>query len=251
MSHTDGNAPGNDVRRPAIPLTAEAARRLRLVFAPRDREAAWHLLVEQLGRDLGFPEHLGPEAYDRVRFAAMKSSGGTLEGLQRALRLGVLDWRDLLVDAEFANDASAHLHGLADGSDEARAAEARWQRPHPLAGRGLARVPGLVLNPPTDPDPLGSLTFTIHGVPALQFVEALLTELHAGEIVTLPDPEDDCGRYVRRAGSAWQTKIICHGRFMDPWHDATRAQAVAWLLPAAERMVNSRHGEGWIAFADD
>ncbi len=241
----------DDTHLPPIPLTPEATRILRLMFAPRDREAAWHMLVAQLGRNLGFPRHLGPAVYDRVRLAAMKSSDGTLEGLQRALTMGALDWRDLLVDAGFADDARAHLRWLADGSDEARAAEARWKRPHPLAGRALARVPGLVLNPPRDPDPNGGLTFTIHGVPALQFVEALLTELHAGEIVALPDPEDDCGRYVRRAGSAWQTKIICHGRFLDPWHDATRVQAVAWLLPAADHMVNHRHGEGWIEFADD
>lgn len=236
-------------RQHTIPLSAEAARRLRLVFAPRDREVAWHLLTEQLGANLGFPAELGPEAYDRLRFAAMKASRGTLAGLQWALAMGTKDWRDLLVEADFADDVTQHLQWLADGSAESHAAAARWERPDPLRGSALPHLPGIVLH--KREDAVDSLEFSVHGVPPLQFVEALLTALRPGEVVVLPDPDDDCGRYVRRAGSAWQTKRICHGRFMDPWHDATRAQAVAWLLLPADRMVNNRHCRGWIDLDDD
>ncbi|HXK17899.1 MAG TPA: hypothetical protein VNG33_08855 [Polyangiaceae bacterium] len=45
---------------------------------------------------------------DRIRFAAVRFSGGRLSSLQEAVRLAQTDWRDLLVAAGFADDVNAH-----------------------------------------------------------------------------------------------------------------------------------------------
>jgi hypothetical protein len=197
-------------------------------------------------------EHWGddPAAYDRLRFAAMKSSFGRIEGLRWAIALAQTDWRDLFVHAGFAEDARAHERWLVPGSAEALQAERRWLPRDPLAGSALPLVPGIVIAPPERHS--GVLKFTILGVSAHEFVHGLLSALRAGEEVMLPDPDpgDDCGRYVRAVAGQWQTRRICHGRFGDPWHDADRRKASAWLLPAAEGMVGNPRIEGDITIAE-
>ena len=43
-----------------------------------------------------------------MRFAALKVSNGKMGRLNEAVDLAKLDWRDLLVWAEFANDVQVH-----------------------------------------------------------------------------------------------------------------------------------------------
>jgi hypothetical protein len=45
---------------------------------------------------------------DRIRFAAVRFSGGQLSCLREAVRLAQADWRDLLVASGFADDIHAH-----------------------------------------------------------------------------------------------------------------------------------------------
>lgn len=45
---------------------------------------------------------------ERVRFAALKLSTGSLAGLRRAVELAKLDARDLLMAAGFGHDVRAH-----------------------------------------------------------------------------------------------------------------------------------------------
>jgi hypothetical protein len=106
-------------------LSAPVRRRLNLVFAPAERQAAAALLAARCGENLGVP--CGSPA-ERIQCAALRASGGTLEGLERAVRLGEIDWRDLLVEADFANDIHAHDRWLAEGSAAAQHAAARWRR---------------------------------------------------------------------------------------------------------------------------
>ena len=49
-----------------------------------------------------------PESLDRIRFAALKISGGDLDRLTQAVELAQADWRDLLMAAGFGHDTSAH-----------------------------------------------------------------------------------------------------------------------------------------------
>lgn len=224
-------------------LSDAAEQRLRAQFAPEERAEARRLLVHHCGANIdGFGPD--PSGYDRLRFAAMKASYGRIEGLRRALALAQADWRDLLVEAGFADDASLHTRWLEPGSTEEHRALERWEPHHPLAGSALPLVAGIVIAPLERH--ASTLRFSIHGVPAHEFVHSLLSALSAGEEVMLPDPQDDCGRYVRAVPGGWQTKLICHGRFGDPWHDAGRSRALAWLLPAAEDMLANPGIEGSI-----
>ncbi len=227
-----------------IALSEAAEQRLQLVFAPEERREARRMLEYECGAGI---ERWGddPSAYDRLRFAAMKASFGRIEGLRRAIALAQTDWRDLFMEAGFGHDAREHERWLVPGSDDALQAERRWLPRNPLAGSALPLVPGIVIAPPQRHSDL--LGFTIHGVPAHEFLHGLLSALGAGEEVMLPDPGDDCGRHVRAVAGGWQTQLICHGRFGDPWHDANRSQAFAWLLRAAEAMVADPRIEGTIS----
>lgn len=89
-----------------VPLSAPTLERLDRVFAPEDRDAAAALLVAGCGRNLPFLEE--QDDFDRLRFAALKLSGGTLHGLAEAVALAKLDWRDLLVASGFGDDFTAH-----------------------------------------------------------------------------------------------------------------------------------------------
>lgn len=65
------------------------------------RHEARRLLEE--GADCGAPEDL-----DRIRFAALKTSRGDLRKLVDALALSKIDYRDLLMAADFGFDTEAH-----------------------------------------------------------------------------------------------------------------------------------------------
>lgn len=83
---------------------------LEVLFRDAERAEALILLTEDCGSNLP----MTPSASDlvRVKAAALKCSGGTLEGLVDAIALAQTDWRDLLVAAGFAHDKGAHLAWL-------------------------------------------------------------------------------------------------------------------------------------------
>ncbi|HMZ07665.1 MAG TPA: hypothetical protein PK078_08605 [Anaerolineales bacterium] len=66
------------------------------------------LIEEQCGQNLPFCENATPESLHRLRFAALKAGEGNMDKLAKAVNLAKIDWRDLLVWAEFANDLEAH-----------------------------------------------------------------------------------------------------------------------------------------------
>jgi hypothetical protein len=95
-----------------IPLTRATDIRLRRVFDSSLHEEATRILKELAGPSSGLSDT--PEGLERVRFAALKASGGTIKGLRNAIELAYTDWRDLLVSADFAHDATAHERWLAE-----------------------------------------------------------------------------------------------------------------------------------------
>lgn len=105
----------------AVRLSDETRKRMEHLFAGEDRARAEELLVEECGDNLPFCEQQDEHGLERIRFAALKRSGGTLEGLLAAVVLAQVDWRDLLIAAGFENDVQAHLrwdpigHSAADG----------------------------------------------------------------------------------------------------------------------------------------
>jgi hypothetical protein len=89
-------------------LSAAASRRLRASFGQGARARARRLLEERCGEDLPGLVPGDVDTLERVRVAALKVSGGSLAKLSAALERAAVDWRDLLVEAGFADDPHAH-----------------------------------------------------------------------------------------------------------------------------------------------
>jgi hypothetical protein len=95
-------------------LSPETQKRVEILFPVDEQAEASRLLVEQCGNDLFLHEQ--DEFYlERFRYAALKLSRGTLQGLRGALELANSDWRDLLMAAGFGHDIKAHEKWLPEG----------------------------------------------------------------------------------------------------------------------------------------
>jgi hypothetical protein len=80
-------------RGPAAELSPDTLRRLEILFTPGDRESAKALLQQCES--------------ERLQFAALKVSDGNLAQLESAVKLGHIDFRDLLMAANFG-EVDAH-----------------------------------------------------------------------------------------------------------------------------------------------
>lgn len=90
------------------PLTPETQRRLEILFAPEQREAARVKLETDCANNLPFCEKLDPVGLERIRFAVLKLSAGGLANLAREIAQAQCDWRDTLMAAGFGHDVNAH-----------------------------------------------------------------------------------------------------------------------------------------------
>jgi hypothetical protein len=98
-------------------MSPETRRKLEQLFSPEQWSVAIEVLEAACGKNLPLIEKQGAEGIERVRCAALKLSGGSLEKLQAAVRLAQNDWRDVLVAAGFANSLTAHLAWLGGEGD--------------------------------------------------------------------------------------------------------------------------------------
>lgn len=92
-----------------VPLSPGTQRRLDALFAEPERQTVSHLLVTQCGDNLPLWHDKDPRGLERIRFAALKLSNGSLAELARAVEIAQTDWRDVLVAAGFGHDPRAHL----------------------------------------------------------------------------------------------------------------------------------------------
>jgi hypothetical protein len=99
----------------AISLSSDTQRRLDALFSKSDRQAAADLLVSQCGDGLPLWYRKDPRGLERIRFAALKLSHGSLSELQRAVQIAQVDWRDVLVAAGFGHDVRAHEAWFPEG----------------------------------------------------------------------------------------------------------------------------------------
>ena len=90
------------------PLNAETHARVVAVFGDDKVAAAERLLETECDENLPLVGASRPELLERIRFAAIRVSGGDLERLREAIRLAQTDWRDVLVAAGFAERLDAH-----------------------------------------------------------------------------------------------------------------------------------------------
>ena len=95
-------------------LSPGTTRRIAALFPAAQRAEIGSVLVAECGSTLPFADTLGATGIERVRFAVLKISGGSIDRLLSAVGLARQDWRDALVGAEFADDKRTHLAWLAD-----------------------------------------------------------------------------------------------------------------------------------------
>lgn len=117
-------------------LSLETVRRVEAMFDGAELEAANALLVEQCGNNLPFPRALDARQLERVRFAALKLSGGDLGRLRKAIELAKTDWRDLLVAAGFAENVQSHESWF-PGECRAKGGAHRAERSSRAGGRAV------------------------------------------------------------------------------------------------------------------
>jgi hypothetical protein len=93
-------------------LSPETQRRVNLIFRLEEQNIVATLLITECGNNLPDLENLDEYRLERFRFAALKVSNGNLDKLREAIELAKYDWRDLLLAAGFANDATEHNRWL-------------------------------------------------------------------------------------------------------------------------------------------
>ena len=91
----------------AARLSPKTVKHLDSLFQSASRDVAADLLINQCGNNLPLLKDKDEFQLERVRFAALKVSGGDLEKLRSAVKLAQRDWRDLLMAAGFG-DVNAH-----------------------------------------------------------------------------------------------------------------------------------------------
>jgi hypothetical protein len=83
-------------------LSARTRDSIEILFHPEDRELACAVLFGDWGS--------GTREIERCQIAALKLSDGNLAKLEEAVKLGRIDYRDLIMAAGFGDDITARLH---------------------------------------------------------------------------------------------------------------------------------------------
>ena len=89
-------------------LSPRTKQLLEKFFNPKDIAEASHWLEEECGNNLPSCGHQDEYGMERIRFAAIKLSKGNVHKLLKAIDEARLDWRDLLMAADFGFDVDAH-----------------------------------------------------------------------------------------------------------------------------------------------
>ena len=100
--------------RRSLALSPRTRRHVEALFDSSDVPAAELILVSRCGARLPGMSRATAVDLERIRFAALRLSKGRLADLADAVTLAETDWRDLLVAAGFADDATAHLDWTPD-----------------------------------------------------------------------------------------------------------------------------------------
>jgi len=79
-----------------------------MLFVPEDIFTVSSWLRNECGDNLPLWKPATPAGLERIRFAVLKLSNGSLKDLRRAIDLAKTDWRDVLIAAGFGSDVKAH-----------------------------------------------------------------------------------------------------------------------------------------------
>jgi hypothetical protein len=90
------------------PLNQPTEERIALLFAPAHQEKVRAILRDECGKNLPLYRNSSEQEVERVRFAVLKLSGGSLDKLEKAVTEAKIDWRDVLMHAGFGDDPTVH-----------------------------------------------------------------------------------------------------------------------------------------------
>ena len=96
----------------ALELTQTTRQVIRRLF-PGDMKEVADLLGAECGRNLPLMSDANERSLERVQLAALRISNGGIDALLEAIRIAQIDWRDVLVAAEFATSLTAHTEWAA------------------------------------------------------------------------------------------------------------------------------------------
>jgi hypothetical protein len=99
-------------------LSPGTRKRIAILFEAQDVAEATRRIETECGTNLAGWGSCDARGLERIRYAALKLSDGSLAKLAEAIALAQLDWRDALVASEFADDTEAHTHWLPRPRDE-------------------------------------------------------------------------------------------------------------------------------------
>ena len=91
-----------------VPLSENTDLLIQKIYPVHMQKTVTHLLENECGNNLPLSEKETPESLERFHFAVLKIGKGNMDKLSTAVELAKQDWRDLLVEAEFANSLEAH-----------------------------------------------------------------------------------------------------------------------------------------------
>ena len=91
-----------------FPLTDGTRARIHVLFPAGEWTTIEQLLLERCGANLALVNDWA-HLVERIRYAVLKLSAGSLPELGRHMDVACRDWRDVLVAAGFGNDTKAHL----------------------------------------------------------------------------------------------------------------------------------------------
>lgn len=89
-------------------LSEKTREIIRRMFPVWRRNKVAKLLVTECGDNLPFQSGKDETELERFRFAVLKLSGGNMNRLRAAIALAQEDWRDLLIEAGFAESFDGH-----------------------------------------------------------------------------------------------------------------------------------------------
>jgi hypothetical protein len=90
------------------PLSLRTKQLVEIFFSHKDIAEASQWLEEECGNNLPSCGQQDEYGMERIRFAAIKMSKGNILKLLKAIDEARMDWRDLLMAADFGFDVNAH-----------------------------------------------------------------------------------------------------------------------------------------------
>ena len=90
------------------PLSPRARQVLDIFFNPKDVSETSLWLEEECGNNLPSCGQQDEYGIERIRFATIKLSKGNTLKLLKAIDEAQMDWRDLLIAADFGSDVNPH-----------------------------------------------------------------------------------------------------------------------------------------------